>query len=237
MALRVTVWNEFIHERRDKEVRAVYPDGIHAALAGFLVEDGFSVRLASLEQPEHGLSEEILAQTDVLLWWSHIAHHLVSDVVAERIERRVLSGMGFIALHSSQKAKVFRRLLGASCGLKWRESGERERIWAVEPSHPICRGVPESFELPHEEMYGEPFAIPAPDEVLFLSWFPGGEVFRSGCTFTRGLGKIFYFQPGHESFPTYYDPIVQRIISNAVCWAAPSGGPKPTFGNYEKEKA
>jgi trehalose utilization protein len=231
--LRVTVWNEFIHERRDREVQAVYPEGIHTVLGGFLKEEGFSVRFALLQQPEHGLTDEVLDQTDVLIWWGHAAHDAVEDEVVERVTTRILSGMGFIALHASQKAKVFRRLMGTSCGLKWREAGEKERLWVVEPGHPICRGLPEYFELEQEEMYGEPFDIPQPESVVFLSWFQGGEVFRSGCTFTRGAGKIFYFQPGHETYPTYYNPVVQKVICNAVRWAAPSNGPVPTYGNHK----
>lgn len=96
-----------------------------------------------------------------------------------------------------------------------------ERIWTVNPAHPIAHGIGRYFELPHEETYAEPFAIPEPDEVVFIGWYEGGEVFRSGCTFHRENGRIFYFQPGHESFPVFFDKNVQTVLKNAVRWAAP----------------
>jgi trehalose utilization protein len=229
----VTIWNEYRHERNNPDVAKVYPAGMHAVLAEALQSAGHNVRTATLDQPEHGLTEEVLAQTDVLLWWGHAAHHEVQDQIAERVCQRVLQGMGLVVLHSGHFSKPFKKLMGTSCNLKWRCVAEKERLWVVEPSHPIAEGVPEHFELPHEEMYGERFDIPQPDTLVFLSWFPGGEVFRSGCTFTRGLGKIFYFAPGHEEFPTYRHPVIQKVIANAVKWAAPSGGPAPTFGNFQ----
>ncbi|MBO9597831.1 MAG: ThuA domain-containing protein [Cohnella sp.] len=233
--IRVTVWNEFKHEQEKEEVRQVYPDGIHRAIADGLTEsgEGFAVRTATLPEPEHGLSEEALNETDVLVWWGHMAHEEVSDEVIHRVYERVMNGMGLIVLHSGHYSKIFRKLMGTGCGLKWREAHEKERIWTVDPSHPIARGVPEYFELKPEEMYGEHFDIPAPDELLFVSWFEGGEVFRSGCTFRRGQGKIFYFRPGHETYPTYYHPIVRRIIANGVHWAAPSGAGIPVRGNHQ----
>ncbi len=225
--LRVTIWNEFIHERQREDVAAVYPRGLHVALAEGLAEelqDQVSVRVALLEEPEHGLSESTLQETDVLVWWGHAAHDQVHDTVVERVQRRVLEGMGLLALHSAHASKIFRRLMGTSCMLRWREAGERERLWVVAPGHPIVAGVGEYFELPVTEMYGEFFDIPAPDELVLISWFRGGEVFRSGCTFRRGLGKIFYFRPGHETYPIYYDPHVRRILANAVRWATPASG-------------
>ena len=156
------------------------------------------------------------------------------DATVERVFKRILDGMGFIALHSSHASKVFVKLCGtASHTLKWREYGEKERLWVVDASHPIVSGIGEYIELPHEEMYGERFDIPKPDELIFISWFEGGEVFRSGLTYRRGKGKIFYFRPGHEEFPTYYDKNIQRVISNAVHWAAPSAGPDVVTGNVQ----
>jgi trehalose utilization protein len=228
--IRVTVWNEYRHEMQHEQIAAIYPEGIHGAIAGYLREQGLAVRTATLDEPCHGLTEEVLANTDVLVWWGHMAHHAVQDEVVERVHRRVLDGMGLICLHSAHFSKIFKRLMGTTCDLKWREGQDKERIWVVEPGHPIAAGLPESFVLEHEEMYGERFDIPAPETLVFLSWFSGGELFRSGCCYTRGLGKIFYFRPGHESFPTYHHPLVLRVIANAVRWAAPSGGPAPTFG-------
>lgn len=233
MAVRVTVWNEGRHEKKSEQIRRVYPEGIHGAIAGPLREQGFEVRTATLDDPEHGLGDEVLADTDVLIWWGHMAHQHVRDDIVQKVYRRVLAGMGLVVLHSGHFSKIFRKLMGTTCDLKWREIGEKERIWVVEPGHPIAAGLPQYFEIPHEEMYGERFDIPAPDTLVFLSWFPGGEVFRSGCCFHRGSGKIFYFRPGHETYPTYYQPEVLQVITNAVQWAAPVGGPQPVYGNFK----
>ncbi len=220
---RVTVWNEFRHERHREDIRKVYPNGIHTVIGEHLQQQGFPVTYATLDEPEHGLAGEVLESTDVLIWWGHGAHNEVRDDVVDRIQKRVLSGMGFIPLHSSHYSKPFRRLMGTSCSLTWREIGERERVWTIARNHPITEGIGEYFEIPHQEMYGEPFDIPAPDTLVFISWFQGGEVFRSGCCFERGRGKIFYFSAGHETLPVYYQPEVLRVISNAVKWAAPLG--------------
>ena len=234
---RVTVWNEYRHERTDAAVRAVYPDGIHGAVAAGLRDAGFDVRTATLDEPEHGLTETVLAQTDVLTWWGHMAHPEVEDEVVDRVHQRVLEGMGLIVLHSGHFSKIFRRLMGTGCDLKWRESGERERLWVVDPAHPIAEGLGESFVIEAEEMYGEHFDIPAPDRLVLVSWFKGGEVFRSGCCFERGRGRVFYFRPGHETYPTYFHPLVRRVIANAAHWAAQPAGAQPTFGNREALEA
>lgn len=231
-APRVTVWNEYRHEKAHAEVARVYPHGIHEAIASHLRATGLEVRTATLDEPEHGLTADVLAHTDVLIWWGHMAHDDVRDEVVERVYGRVLDGMGLIVLHSGHYAKVFKKLMGTSCSLRWREAGEKERIWVVEPGHPIAEGLGEYFEIPHTEMYGERFDIPAPDTLVFISWFQGGEVFRSGCCYQRGKGKVFYFRPGHETFPIYYQPEVLRVITNAVHWAAPVAGPEIKFGHY-----
>ncbi len=220
--IRITVWNEYWHEKVSARVAEIYPRGIHNAIADFLKENKrFEVQTATLGDPENGLSDELLENTDVLIWWGHKIHDKVPDSAAERAKKRVLEGMGLIALHSSHMSKPFRLLMGTTCTLKWRKAGEKERLWNILPTHPIARGVGEYFELKHTEMYGERFDIPKPDDIVFLSWFAGGEVFRSGCTWTRGNGRIFYFQPGHETFPIYYDKTVQKIICNAAQWCAP----------------
>ena len=228
---RVTVWNEYRQERSDDPVRAIYPDGIHTAIEGGLRDAGFDVRTATLDESDHGLTEAVLAETDVLTWWGHIAHDEVSDAVVDRVHRHVLDGMGLIVLHSGHFSKIFKRLMGTSCDLKWREAGERERVWIVDPGHPIAEGLGESFLIDEEEMYGEHFDIPVPDRLVLVSWFQGGEVFRSGCCYQRGRGRIFYFRPGHETHPTYFNPDVRRVIANAARWAAEPAGAAPTFGN------
>jgi trehalose utilization protein len=229
--IRVTIWNEYRHERENPEIGKIYPEGIHNALAGGLQEYGFSLRTATLDEPEHGLTAAVLAETDVLIWWGHKAHPEVSDEIVDRVQARVLEGMGLVVLHSAHYSKIFQRMMGTTCNLKWREVGEKERIWVVEPGHPIAAGLPTYLEIDQEEMYGEHFDIPAPDTLVFVSWFEGGEVFRSGCCYHRGSGKIFYFRPGHETYPTYYNKQVLQVIGNAVHWAAPVDGPKVTYGN------
>jgi len=229
------VWNEFLHEKQNPKIAEIYPEGMHGAIARYLrSQAGFEVRTATLDEPEHGLTDDVLSGTDVLIWWGHMAHEKVSDAVVDKVYRRVMfEGMGLISLHSAHYSKIFKRLLGTTCNLKWREAGEKERLWVAAGGHPIAEGIGDYFEIEHEEMYGEPFDIPSPDELVFISWFKGGEVFRSGCCFYRGLGKIFYFRPGHESYPTYYNPNVLRAIENAVRWAAPVKRPKPVFGNVK----
>lgn len=217
----VLFWNEFRHEKSHKEVQKVYPNGLHAPVVEHLRAQGFNASAATLDELEHGLTQEVLDKTDVLLWWGHMAHHEVQDAIVDRVQARVLKGMGLIVLHSAHYSKIFKRLMGTSCSLKWRDIGEKERVWVVAPGHPIAAGIDNYFEIPHEEMYGEYFDIPQPDETVFVGWFAGGNVFRSGACYNRGKGRVFYFQPGHETYPNYYQPEVLRVIANAVSWAAP----------------
>lgn len=226
MPIRTIVWGENIHERTNAVVAALYPQGMHEAIADLLRHDaGISVSTATMEQPEHGLPQPRLDATDVLLWWGHKDHGGVSDDIVERVARRVWEGMGLIVLHSGHFSKIFKRLMGTPCALKWREAGERERLWVVSPQHPIARGLPQYIELENEEMYGEHFSVPEPLETVFISWFQGGEVFRSGLTYKRGAGNIFYFRPGHETYPTYYNTHVGQVLRNAVNWAASGQAP------------
>jgi len=225
MSIRVTVWHEFRHEKKNPAVAAIYPQGIHETLAAHLrVSPDVLVRTAVLDEPEHGLTDDVLSATDVMLWWGHGYHGDVRDDIAAKVQQRVLEGMGLIVLHSAHHAKPFKRLMGTTCNLKWRESGDKEILWVTKPHHPITAGIEDHFTLDHEEMYGEYFDVPEPMETLLISSFTGGEVFRSGMTWTRGAGKIFYFRPGHETFPTYHNANVLRIIGNAVRWCAPAAG-------------
>src|SRR5260221_7936984 len=232
MTIRVTVWGEYRHEKRNPKVAAVYPDGMHVVIANALRQHpDFAVRTATLDEPEHGLTDAVLQDTDVMTWWGHTAHDDVKDEIVAKVRQRVWEGMGLIVLHSAHFSKIFKSLMGTSCDLKWREADEHERIWVVEPGHPIAAGLGETVELEREEMYGERFDIPAPDTLVFMSWFQGGEVFRSGCCYTRGKGRIFYFRPGHETYPTYHHPDVQKVIANAVRWTYQMPTPKVLFGN------
>lgn len=232
MTIRALVWNEYEHEKVNAVVRSIYPDGIHAALArAFDGDHGVEVDTATLDMPEHGLTEERLARTDVLLWWGHKSHGKVDDAIVARVQKRVWEGMGLIVLHSGHFSKIFRRLMGTPCSLTWREAGEVERLWVINRNHPIAAGLPAYVEIPHEEMYGEPFTIPEPMETVFVSWFEGGEVFRSGVTFQRGAGRIFYFRPGHEAYPTYHNPQVLQVIRNATHWAYNPAAPWTSIGD------
>ena len=218
--IRATVWGENVHERTNDIVGQIYPNGMHGCIADALnAHPGITATTATLQEPEHGLTAECLAHTDVLVWWGHCAHGDVSDDVVERVAQAVWGGMGLILLHSAHFAKIFKRLMGTPCNLTWREAGERERLWVTAPNHPIAAGLPRSFELEHEEMYGEPFGVPEPLETVFISWFQGGEVFRSGLTYKRGAGHVFYFRPGHETYPTFHDANVHRVLQNATRWA------------------
>lgn len=231
MSIQVTVWGEYRHERKNAKVAELYPQGMHETIASALRKNSsLSVRTAWLDQPEHGLTESALQTTDVLVWWGHLAHREVQDSVVDRVQSRVLEGMGLIVLHSGHHSKIFKRLMGTTCNLKWREADDREILWVTRPGHPILAGIEDHFSLPAEEMYGEFFDVPEPMETILISSFSGGEVFRSGMTWQRGAGKIFYFRPGHETYPTYHDANVLRIIENACRWAAPAAGGKTMPG-------
>lgn len=186
-----------------------------------MVAQDLNIRTSVLDDPGQGLSDEVLDSTDVLIWWAHAAHQEVKDENIRRVLAKIHSGMGLVVLHSGHYSKIFQAVCGTSCSLKWRESGEKERLWCIQPFHPVAQGVPETFVVPQTEMYGERFDIPDDAKTIFMSWYEGGEVFRSGITLKRGYGKIFYFSPGHESFPIYYQPEILQIIRNAVRWAAP----------------
>lgn len=235
MSIHVTVWNEFHDERIRPAVAAVYPHGIHAAIREGLEEHGFAnVRTATLDEPEHGLSAAVLDATDVLIWWGHRRHDDVADAAVARVRASVLAGMGLIVLHSAHNSKIFKLMCGTGATLSWRDQGETERVWVAAPGHPIAEGIDRYFELAREEMYGEPFEIPNPDQLVFISWFRGGEVFRSGCCYRRGRGRMFYFRPGHETFPTYFQAPVRRVIANAVRWAAPPAGVRTLSRNIQR---
>ena len=221
--IRVTIWNEFYHEKKDGEAKKLYPEGIHEFLKNALAADDLEITTAWLDKDEeHGLSKEVLKNTDVLVWWGHMKHDSVKDEIVERVCKRVnRKGMGLVVLHSGHHSKVFKKLMGTSCSLRWREIGEHGRVWWVDPTHPIAQGVPQSFVLEKEECYCERFQIPTPDELVYVTWWEGGEIFRGGVTYKRGYGKIFYFHPGHETVPSYYNENVIKVIGNGIRWAKP----------------
>ncbi len=223
--INVVVWGENRHEQTDPAIAARYPDGMHGAIKQGIEEHlggAASVSTVTLDEPEHGLTEELLSATDVLLWWGHAAHDEVADEIVQRVQRHVLAGLGLIVLHSGHFSKIFQSLMGTSCSLRWRAEPDRELVWTVDPTHPIAKGVPHPLVIENQEMYGEFFDIPVPDELVFISSFGGGEVFRSGCTWTRGHGRIFFFSPGDQEYPVYFHPDVRRVIANGVEWAVTS---------------
>ena len=227
MSIRVTIYNEYVGEKNKEQARALYPDGLHMAIKAYLDKNpDMEVTTVTFEMPECGLTEELLNNTDVLIWWGHGRHEGVPDEAVARVVKRVWNGMGFIPLHSSHMSKPFRALMGTSCRLRWCE-GQKEILWTVLPAHPIAKGIPEYIELEAEEMYGEPFWVPAPEEVVFMGWFNNGNVFRSGMTYRRNNGRIFYFQPGHETNPSFNNPHILKIIENAVYWANTGFALKP----------
>jgi trehalose utilization protein len=219
----VTVFCEDTRQPQQEAYERVYPQGIGVAIAQALRNRGLGVSNVYQSEPEHGLSQAVLEQTDVLIYWSHKSWRDVSPEAIQRTHEHVLAGMGFIALHSALVAPIFRRLMGTTATMRWRNVGERERLWVIDRTHPIVQGIGDSIELEAEEMYSEDFDIPTPDDLVFISWFEGGEVFRSGCCWKRGRGRVFYFRPGHETAPTFHHEKVQRVLYNAVLWAAPTG--------------
>lgn len=220
--INVTIFNEFIHERIEESVKSVYPKGIHIALKEALDSDEFNVTTITLDDIKNGIDHKLLKSTDVMLWWGHAGHDKVPDEVATAVQHEVLKGMGMVFLHSAHHSKPFKLLMGTSCNLTWREDGDYELVWVCNPAHPIAQGIGRFIKLEHEETYGEPFAIPEPQELIFIGSFEGGEVFRAGCCYRRENGKIFYFQPGHETFPTFKNPDVIKVIKNAINWAKPT---------------
>lgn len=220
--IKVTIFNEFRHEKEKESIRAIYPDGIHGAIKAGIEEEEILVRTVTLDDPECGLTQEVLDDTDVIIWWGHMAHHEVPDEVAQRVRDAVHSGMGAIFLHSGHHSKPFRLLMGTPCNLTWREDGDRELVWIVNPAHPIAQGIGRFIKLEEVETYGEPFSIPEPDELVFIGSYEGGEVFRSGCCWQRGNGRVFYFQPGHETYPIFHNPDIIKVIKNAIHWANPT---------------
>jgi trehalose utilization protein len=236
MALTVTIFNEYVTQKEQPDAMEVYPDGIHPVLVDVVERAGHDTRVALFSDSEHGLTKDVVAETDVLVYWSHARNEEFEDRVVDRVQDAVLDGMGLVMLHSARRSKLFMRLMGTDCNVRgYRDADETERVWVVDPAHPVVDGLESEFiELPESQLVAEPFEIPTPIETPLISWIEGGEVFRSGCTFKRGRGKVFFFGPGHETQPVYHMNEVQTVLQNAVEWAKPIDGPTgPQLGPTE----
>lgn len=221
--MKIVVFCEKNPSMLTPEGLAAYPEGMGVYLKNILSEDGNDVTYIEVtDDGEQNYDEDVLKGCDVAVWWGHWYHDRVSDKLVDQLVENVQKGMGLICLHSAHRSKPFLRLLGTTGCLKWREDAEKERVWCVDLTHPINKGVGEFVDVAHEEMYGEPFDIPTPDELVYLGWFQGGEVLRSGCVFKRGRGKLFYFNPGHETYPTYKNPSIVKILKNACEYLKPT---------------
>ncbi len=223
--IRVTVWNEFEDEIRKPDILELYPGGVHEHIASFLrKEEDMEVRTATFkDEIAFGIPDEVIDRTDVLILYSHMLQDMVSDERVQKVIDRVVNeGMGLIVLHSGLWNKLTQRLIGPGGYNGYREIRERERVWVVDQGHPIAKDLPIYFDFAHSEMYGEPATFPAPDELIFLSWYQGGEAARSGMTWRRGAGKIFYFSPGHARYDVMHSEYYQRVVINAVRWVAPT---------------
>ncbi|MBI1353570.1 MAG: trehalose utilization protein ThuA [Acidobacteria bacterium] len=228
--VRVLVWSE-----RSEPVE-VYPAGINGEVASIFAADrGVEVSVANMLDPEQGLSEAALAQTDVLVWFGHRSHADVLPEVVDRVVRRVTAdGMGFLPLHSAHYSLPFVRLMeleAAEQGVRltgrvgsWgavRNKGEPERVQILLPAHPIAKGLT-AFTIEGTEEYANPFvAPPAEEKVLAGAWEGGEQDGSDGLAWTVGKGKVFYFRPGHETRPIFRQPEVRAVLRNAVLWLAP----------------
>jgi trehalose utilization protein len=217
---KVVVWSE------RTAPTDMYPKDINGAIIeGLQGLPGWEIVEANIDQPEQGVPDELLRSTDVLIWWGHQRHAEVKNELVDRIVKRVKEdGMGFLSLHSSHFAKPYRRLMGTRCSWgEYKADGTSARVIVKAPDHPIAKGV-KDFELPKIERYGEPFAVPTPETVVFDGEYtkPDGSKApgRMGLCWTIGKGRVFYFTPGHETYNDFFRPEVRLIMRNAVLWAA-----------------
>jgi len=215
--VKALVWSEFT------EPKDVYPKGIHGDIAEYLNASGnVEAKVVQLSDPDQGVSQAMLDWADVLLWWGHQKHRDVTDETVQRIVKSVKEGgMGYFAMHSAHYSRGLIAILGTPCGLGSVGDGGAESISVVMPDHPIAKGVSD-FVVPRTEYFGEPFGVPEPEAVVFKSTFEKGDNiwFRSGCCWTVGKGRVFYFRPGHETYPIMRQPEVQKVIYNATLWSA-----------------
>lgn len=276
-SIRVVVWDE----QQPAQKQAYDGRFLGEHIAAYLQKSPeFSVKSVKLDDPEQGLPNELLEQTDVLIWWGHIRNRDVRPELGKRIVERVKAGkLALITLHSAHWSQPFiqamyeRSTSDALAALPeaqrktakieytypagyvvpkqeapltpsskvetnadgsitlpiklplcvfsaYRADGKPGHVHTLLPQHPIAAGIPENFDIPQTEMYDEPFHVPAPDAVVFEERWDKGEHFRSGCVWNVGKGKVFYFRPGHETYPVYKQDVPLKILENAARWLA-----------------
>ena len=268
--VKVVVWDE-----RQPSQRPAYADFLGGAVAGHLKSrPGLSVRSVGLDDPGRGLTDEVLGDARVLVWWGHARQDEVAPEVGRKVVGRVKAGtLALLALHSAHWSTPFVEAMNerarldaakASPGAEvrdvpppkrytlpnyetrltpyalerrfpdgaktldlhlplcvfpaYRNDGKPSFVRVLKPAHPIAEGLPATFEIPREEMYDEPFHVPEPDEVILEERWATGEWFRSGMLWKLGAGHVFYFRPGHETYPTYTQAEPLRVVANAVAW-------------------
>jgi trehalose utilization protein len=235
--INVLVWDE----QQDVQVKSgAYKNFLGNAVAEFLSKtDGLQVVSANINEPDQGLADDRIAAADVVVWWGHVRHKDVNDSKVESIVAKVKAGKaGFVALHSAHYSKPFKNLMGTNCGFKKVDANKNEgfvqHLRVVSPMHPIAKGV-KDFDIPKTEIYGEPFEVPMPDAIVLYGHWDTGDSFPDVCCWTVGGkgvssaaakaanpgGRVVYFRPGHETFPIFHQPEVQRVVTNCVLWAAP----------------
>lgn len=274
--VRVVVWDE-----QQPKQRGAYPNFLGNQIASYLKKQpGLSVKSVRMNDPEQGLSSEVLDNCDVLIWWGHRRQQEITPETGQALVERIRAGqLSLIALHSAHWSTPFMEAMNArsrddalaklpeadrgratfelihpfkdkykppkrddsptpraeystaadgapriklylpnSCFPAVRADGMPSHVTAVLPNHPIARGIPAKFTILHTEMYDEPFHVPAPDQVVFEEHWDAGEHFRTGMVWKLGRGKVFYFRPGHETYPVYFEPYPLKILDNAVRW-------------------
>ena len=276
--VRVVVWDE--QQPAQKEV---YTNFLGNQIASYLrTLPDLSVTSVNLNDPDQGLSDAIITNCDVLVWWSHVKNKQVSTNKAAEIVGRIQQGkLSLITLHSALTSWPFIQAMNERtredalrtvptgtpmefitpaaykdpkpgdpitpriemtnapdgsalarvylpiCEItEWHEAGLPSHVTTLLPEHPIARGIALHFDISKTETYVEPFHVPKPDAVIFQEKWDGYPEFRSGMLWSVGRGRVFYFRPGHETFPVYLEPIPLRIIGNAVEWLGRQGRPK-----------
>lgn len=214
--VRVRIWCE------GTAPRSVYPDDIDGALADVLGRQaGLVVSRGRLTDLQAGLSDQVLDASDALVWWGHLRHDAVPDDRALAVVKRVREGrLGFVALYAACGSKPFRQMMSMPCEPgSWREDGRPEFVSIKAPDHPIARGIA-PFTISKTDMFSEPFAVPEPETVVFVSSWQKGETLRSGLTWTIGKGRVAYLRTGPDNYPVLFHPSIRQAIANSVRWVS-----------------